>query len=130
MGKLFSFNGRVRRIGIWVSGIAAGITYAVLGWVINMLTSSEPDTMYGMTSGSEPSALGTLLTVALVVVFAIFSLSVNVRRWHDLNKSGWWVLINLVPLVGGLYAFILLGFMSGDQGPNSYGPPPEEGAIL
>ncbi len=77
------------------------------------------------------------LNILLVLIFAVISLvitlislSLSVRRWHDLNRSGWWVLINLIPVLGWIYSLVMLGFMAGDQGANRFGPPPKEGAIL
>ena len=51
------------------------------------------------------------------------SLAVGVRRLHDTGKSGWYILIGLIPCVGGL---ILLVFFvtQGDMGDNEYGPDP------
>jgi uncharacterized membrane protein YhaH (DUF805 family) len=49
----------------------------------------------------------------------------NVRRWHDRNKSGWMVLINLIPIVGGLWSFLELGFLPGTKWVNEYGPDPK-----
>ena len=65
-----------------------------------------------------------------LIVISLRELSISVRRWHDLNKSGWWVFISLIPIVGGLYALVMQGFVPGDQGDNSFGPAPEEGALL
>ena len=54
------------------------------------------------------------------------SLAVAIRRLHDTDRSGWWLLIGLVPIVG---AFILLYFyvIEGTRGPNRFGPDPKEG---
>jgi uncharacterized membrane protein YhaH (DUF805 family) len=48
-------------------------------------------------------------------------LAIQVKRWHDRNKSGWWVLIQLIPLVGAIWSFIELGFLKGSEGANKYG---------
>jgi uncharacterized membrane protein YhaH (DUF805 family) len=47
-----------------------------------------------------------------------------VKRYHDRNKSGWWILIVFVPVIGGLWYFIECGFLRGTPGPNTYGPDP------
>jgi uncharacterized membrane protein YhaH (DUF805 family) len=49
----------------------------------------------------------------------------QIKRWHDLDRSGWCVLINLIPL-GSLYTMVVLGFERGTDGPNEYGPDPYE----
>ena len=62
-------------------------------------------------------ANGTWLWIALVA---------QVKRWHDMDRSGFWCLINLIPLFGGVYALIELGFQKGTDGPNSYGDDPRD----
>jgi uncharacterized membrane protein YhaH (DUF805 family) len=57
-------------------------------------------------------------------VFAWPSLAIYVKRWHDRGKSGWWVLIVFVPIIGYLWLLIECGFLAGDDGPNEYGPDP------
>jgi len=51
-------------------------------------------------------------------------LGVTIRRLHDIGKSGWWILIGLIPLIGGIWLLIL---MLGDSQPgdNQYGPNPK-----
>ena len=58
------------------------------------------------------------------VVALWISLAVAVKRYHDRNKSGWWVLIALVPVIGGIWYLIEAGFLAGTPGPNDYGPDP------
>jgi len=52
------------------------------------------------------------------------ALALHVKRWHDRNKSGWWVLINLVPVAGIIWAIIEIGHLQGTVGPNQYGDDP------
>ncbi|MDK1017721.1 MAG: DUF805 domain-containing protein, partial [Actinomycetota bacterium] len=46
------------------------------------------------------------------------------KRWHDRDKSGWWMLIAFVPIIGGLWAFIETGLLQGTESDNQYGPNP------
>lgn len=62
--------------------------------------------------------IGALISVA----FAIPSFAVSVRRMHDIGKSGWWLLINLIPLAG-IIIWILNAVKPGEPGPNRYGLP-------
>lgn len=66
--------------------------------------------------------LSGLFSLALFIP----SLAVAVRRLHDIGRSGWWLLIGLIPLVG---AFVLLVFAVQDSQPgsNAYGPNPKTG---
>ena len=65
-----------------------------------------------------------MLVGLLVLPFLVMAIIVQVKRWHDLNKSGWWVLINLVPCIGGLWSLVECGFITGTRGPNQFGPDP------
>ena len=51
------------------------------------------------------------------------SLAVTARRLHDTNRSAWWILVNIIPYVGGL-VLVVLCVLSGTSGPNRYGPEP------
>ena len=51
------------------------------------------------------------------------SLAVTVKRWHNVNKSGMWVFVNLIPILGWIYAFIYNGFIEGDSNDNKFGSP-------
>ena len=51
-------------------------------------------------------------------------LAQQAKRWHDLDKSEWMVLVNLIPIIGGIYALINTGFIRGVRGSNRYGPEP------
>lgn len=110
--NLFSFSGRIGRGEWW------GITIAlVVGYIIAaLLVDSE-------------NAIAILIAIALYVVMVWISLATSVKRWHDRNKSGWWILISLVPLIGGIWALIEQGFLSGTDGSNSYGAPGDGSAF-
>lgn len=66
---------------------------------------------------------GILLGLYALATF-IPNLAVTVRRLHDQDKSGWWILIGLVPLIGGIWLLILY-FIDGTPGPNRFGPDPK-----
>jgi uncharacterized membrane protein YhaH (DUF805 family) len=69
----------------------------------------------------EAATFGILAMYPLVIWV---SLAISVKRWHDLDKSGWWWLINFVPCIGPLWAFIETGCLRGTLGDNDYGPDP------
>ncbi len=64
--------------------------------------------------------LSSLYNLAVLIP----SIAVGVRRLHDIGKSGWMLLVFLIPLVGWIWLIILL-VTSGDEGENEYGLPPE-----
>ena len=77
--------------------------------------------------GEGGGALATIvLAIGVIGALALFvpGIAVQVRRFHDQDRSGWFVLLSFVPYVGGL---ILLVFMClpGTVGPNRFGPDPK-----
>lgn len=64
------------------------------------------------------------LLMCLLLPFMLIGILVQIKRWHDRDKSGWWVLINFIPCLGGIWALIELGFLPGTAGPNRFGPDP------
>lgn len=66
----------------------------------------------------------TLGMIAMVVFYALAFwavLALQVKRFHDRDKSGLWVLIGFVPVIGGLWLFIELGCLRGSDGANRFG---------
>ncbi len=108
---LFSFDGRINRGKFWLGAIGL---YAV-PWILWLIA---------FAIGS--SVLYTLVGIlTLLVIWP--ALAISVKRWHDRDKSGWWILIGFVPLIGGLWALIETGFLEGTKGDNQYGPDPLAG---
>jgi uncharacterized membrane protein YhaH (DUF805 family) len=73
-----------------------------------------------LTMALANSSAATIISI-LFGLFGLVSiwplLAVQVKRWHDRNKSGWWCLIALVPVIGGLWALIECGCLPGvDEG--------------
>ncbi|MET9932783.1 MULTISPECIES: DUF805 domain-containing protein [unclassified Streptomyces] len=103
--KYAVFSGRARRKEFWMFQLFNIIAVIIL---------SILDSVLGIQILSLVYALAVLLP----------SLGVSVRRLHDTGRSGWWILIALVPLVGGI---ILLVFncLEGEQQQNAYGPNPK-----
>jgi uncharacterized membrane protein YhaH (DUF805 family) len=64
------------------------------------------------------------LGIALAIFYFWSIFAVTTKRWHDRDKSGWWFLINFLPVIGGFWALIENGCLRGTEGPNSYGDDP------
>ena len=108
---LFSFAGRIPRRVYWpVYLVTTFYTYVFNFTVIAVF--------------GEGSDLSTALALANLPLVLWISLANYVKRWHDVGKSGWWVLICLIPCIGPLWQFVELGFSRGTYGPNHYGPDP------
>ena len=104
----FSFSGRIGRQTYWLKGI---LPIAVVSVVVGFIEEAIPT--YSAYSG-VPTILWQLLAIWP-------SLALTVKRWHDRNKSGWWVLIGLIPIAGGILALIETGLLKGTEGPNRFG---------
>ena len=102
------FNGRARRKEYWMFVL------------FNMIVSIVLVMVMGLISEKAASAINIIYSLALLLP----GLSLGVRRLHDTGKSGWFMLIGLIPLVG---AIILLVFFCTDSQPgsNEYGPNPK-----
>ena len=78
------------------------------------------DAMLGLQMGQGVGILG--LIVALAAIYPAIAL--YAKRWHDRDKSGWWTLIVLVPIVGPIWILVELGILEGTRGDNRFGPDP------
>jgi uncharacterized membrane protein YhaH (DUF805 family) len=107
--KYATFSGRSSRSAYW---------WWFLFYVLVIIGASILD-----------AAVGTPVIAGLVwLAFFLPNLAVLVRRLHDTDHSGWWVLIGLIPLIG---AIVLIVFACMDSGPpNKYGQGPDDGGDL
>ncbi len=117
LDPIFSFRGRVNRLYWW----AGSSLLWVYSWVGAALIA-VPQLMEGGLNG-ERMMLAYLFWVVgfLMMASAVyFWLALNAKRWHDLDRSGWWNLTALVPVVN-LWFAVELAFFRGTAGPNRYG---------
>ena len=102
------FSGRAQRMEYW--------SFTLVSFVVQI----------GVVSIVSSRIFGDLFTFIMFIVFfglLIPHAAVGVRRLHDTNRSGWWILIPLIPLIGGIW-FIVLCCFKGDEGENQFGPDP------
>jgi uncharacterized membrane protein YhaH (DUF805 family) len=115
------FSGRARRKEYWMFALFNLIFFIVAMIIDNVLgTTFKFNSPYG--SHSLPYGYFYLL-YALAVL--IPGLAVAVRRLHDVGKSGWMILIALIPIIGAIWLFVLM-VTNSDTGVNQYGPNPKE----
>jgi len=107
--KLFSFEGRISRNTFWLCTL---IHFLVALLVVGFMMFT-PELVAGVA--------------CLLILLPLFwsGLAVEIKRWHDRDKSGWMIFVTLIPVIGGWWRFIECGFLAGTPGPNSYGPDPE-----
>ncbi|PZO79733.1 MAG: DUF805 domain-containing protein [Mesorhizobium amorphae] len=110
---LFSYRGRITRTRFWL-----GVAVASLFWIGVVYALIEADRPGPEPFGRLCAAL-TLLLLPLVVLLPVYA-----KRWHDRDKSGWWSLLVLAPVIGHLWILVELGLMPGTRGHNHFGPDP------
>jgi uncharacterized membrane protein YhaH (DUF805 family) len=113
--KTFNFSGRSRRKEYWM--------FILVTFIISVIL-----TILEMALGLEFNENFGILTTLFSLILLIPSLSVTVRRLHDTGKSGWWILISLIPLIGGI-VILIFTLMDSEPGSNKYGPNPKKAAI-
>ncbi|NMD89243.1 DUF805 domain-containing protein [Victivallis vadensis] len=100
-GKYFCFNGRAGRAEFWLWILVMFLVSAVLGFIPKI-----------------GAILGLIWTLAMLLP----SLGVTARRLHDRNKSGWMILVCLIPFIGTLI-LLLMCLPEGDRNDNRFGSP-------
>lgn len=107
------FNGRARRKEYWFFVLFSTIVTAILIAI---------DASLGLIN--YRSGFGVLSGIYTLIVL-IPSIAVAVRRLHDTNRSGWWMFILLIPLVGGIVIFVFM-LLDSKPGNNRFGTNPKE----
>ena len=107
------FSGRSRRKEYWMFLLGVVIVFVVLSMVEGLLG------LGGLVGGVYGP-----LTLLLALAIFIPALAVQVRRFHDQGRTGWLVLLNLIPFIGGLIVLVFM-VLDGKRGPNQYGPDPK-----
>jgi len=115
--KYAVFTGRARRAEYWYFILVSIIVGMLIGMVDGLINFAVGDFPIGV--------LGLVYSLAIVIP----SLAVFVRRLHDTDHSGWWVLLTAIPIIGFI---VLLVFTTkeGQPGPNQYGPNPKEEVVI
>ncbi|MBS0559572.1 MAG: DUF805 domain-containing protein [Proteobacteria bacterium] len=102
--KYATFSGRARRSEYW--------WFALFQALVNIA-------VYGIGQEAGGGLLGNLIELALVLP----ALAVAVRRLHDIDRSGWWLLIGIIPVIGWIM-LLIWACTQGTLGPNRFGPDP------
>ena len=112
------FSGRARRKEYWMFTLVHLLV--LIGLVIVDGVSGTLDAVTGL------GLLSGIYSLAVLIP----SLAVSVRRLHDRDKSGWWLLLALIPLIGAI-VILVWTVMEGESGDNRFGPDPkaDEGGV-
>ncbi len=114
------FSGRSCRREYWMFTLLSVIV--AFGAVAVMLAG-------GVAADAENGTAGPLFWIggAVIVIWGLASIipsiAVQVRRFHDQDRSGWMILLGFIPYVGGIIVFVFM-CLAGTRGPNRFGPDP------
>lgn len=101
-------RGRIGRRDFWLQGI---VRLTVLAVLLRLL---------GEVARLPPLLLDEWISLLLVWP----TVAISAKRWHDRDRSAWWVLVMLIPLAGVVWLVADNGFVRGTAGPNRFGPAP------
>ncbi len=106
----FSWKGRIGRGTWWLMQFLISVVIVILYIV-------DPDVL-------DPDSLKVSHYIITLLVLAWIELSVAAKRWHDRNKSAFWIIFSFIPIIGQMWALIELGFIKGTKGQNRFGSDP------
>jgi uncharacterized membrane protein YhaH (DUF805 family) len=110
--NLFLTNvGRLDRQPWWIGSIVIAVISIIARLIIHIV--------FG-----HGSSIGHLLDGVIGLLLLYPAINIGIKRFHDRDKSGWWVLIAFVPIIGWIWYIVECGFLPGTDGPNKYDPNP------
>ena len=115
LSQVYTTQGRLNRLRYLKYQLLFMLVSALIGGVIGFAG--------GLLSGNPESVLVTVPTGIWSFVAGIGGIMLGIRRLHDLNKSGWFMLLGLVPFINIIFALYLL-LAPGTNGWNEYGEDP------
>ena len=115
------FKGRSRRSEYWWIQLFLVLTNLAVAAIDLVLMNGDVERFIANGGGGIVGLIWILVTI-------VPALAVLVRRLHDTGKSGWWVLIGFVPLVGGI-VLLVFTVLDSDAGENSHGPSPKDSNV-
>lgn len=113
---LFAVEGRATRFDYWMRWLVP--------YFIGAIIAAFVDDVLGTTN---PTGGGGVIMIIYFIAAIWPNLAVSIKRCHDRGRSGWFILISLIPIVGGIWLLIELGFLRGTIGSNRFGPDPLDG---
>lgn len=115
LNKIYTTEGRLNRLRYFMYSVIWSLISSVIGFILGSIG--------GLLSNDPESVLITVPVGIWSFVAGIGSIMIAIRRLHDLNKSGWFLLISLIPLINIIFVFYIL-LMPGTVGSNRYGEDP------
>ena len=116
----FKFNGRINRYEFFIYG--GPLFFAILGIATIPFIIIESYTV--SSSFNQSNFFSVIFGIIFGLFFIVHQFAVYIKRLHDLNKSGWFLLWQFLPIVGHILIFVLCWFYKGTKGNNNYGADP------
>ena len=107
--KYATFSGRTSRKNFWLAILGIWLISLVLGFVCGFIG--------GLLGDSAATVLGFIPTIFALAII-IPSIAIEVRRLHDINKSGWFIFISLIPFVGSIILLVFMCLPAVNEGNN------------
>ena len=127
---LLTYEGRIPRSKIFVAlfyYIVVSLAVSVAMWALWQVIPGTVDETGTFHVDGLAAVPYVVLGLGTLVFFVWSGICVGIKRFHDRNKSGWWILIQLVPLIGPIWYFVDVFCLRGTVGDNRFGPDPLAG---
>lgn len=128
----FPTSHRITRRSFWTAQLAyivADCLLAVGGFIIGQATNESTTAGDFSVNGANalPMVAFSVFASAVQLTLLVSAIKVAIKRFHDRDKSGAWVFIILVPIIGQVWYLVETGVLAGTPGPNRFGPSPLPG---
>lgn len=114
--NLFSFKGRIRRSDYWIGMIVIFVGMVAVASILAGVWKVDLADRYDLRASA--------IQAGVVLLFMWPNLAVSVKRLHDRDQSGWWILLSFLPVIGNVWTLVNLGILRGTPGDNRYGAEP------
>jgi len=125
---LFSYEGRMRRKTFFIRSIVLGIISLIIIFPVQVYYFNQLRDLSDLAASYDDvrqvQTESVIVTGILSIILSLFNLPNAVRRLHDIDKSGWWILIAFIPLIGGIWLMVYY-FTAGTAGNNNHGTDPK-----
>jgi uncharacterized membrane protein YhaH (DUF805 family) len=122
--KYAVFDGRARRKEYWFFILFNVLISMALGFIDRLMENVVPETDLGIFGGGTYVGFLGIFSGIYALGVMIPVMAVSVRRLHDTGRSGWWLLINFMPVIGAVVFFYFM-ILDSDPERNEYGPSPK-----
>lgn len=114
----FSFRGRLKRSAYWLK---VALPIFIISIVLSLVDAAAGTVI---VLGPWPGGIIGKSSLAFFIFSLWPSFATGAKRCHDRDRSGWFQLLLLLPVIGWIWLLVSIGFLKGTDGPNRFGPDP------